>query len=124
MAGIFFSTHPLVAPAPAPPPPPPKSPSAALAASTTRKGRASFATPASCPCPRFRQPAGTTRVFIDDPSGNVGIGTTSPSQKLHVVGNICATGTIGACSDARFKKNVEPVGGALGLVQKLRPVRF
>ncbi|MGE0481866.1 MAG: tail fiber domain-containing protein [Phycisphaerae bacterium] len=56
--------------------------------------------------------------------GNVGIGTTAPSQRLHVSGNICATGTIGVCSDARFKTNVEGLSGALDSVSKLRGVRF
>jgi hypothetical protein len=57
-------------------------------------------------------------------SGNVGIGTSVPSQKLHVIGNICATGTIGACSDARFKTHVVPLDNALSLIDRLRPVRF
>lgn len=57
-------------------------------------------------------------------NGNVGIGTQSPSQRLHVVGNICATGTIGTCSDARFKEHVEPIAGALEKVEQLRGVAF
>lgn len=57
-------------------------------------------------------------------TGNVGVGTRSPSTKLHVVGNICATGTIGACSDARFKSRVTPITNALALVEGLNPVRF
>jgi len=35
----------------------------------------------------------STRLLIDN-SGNVGIGTTSPSEKLNVSGNILATGTV------------------------------
>jgi hypothetical protein len=67
--------------------------------------------------------AEASRVLIDT-SGNVGIGTTSPGQKLHVAGNICATGTIGACSDARFKKNVMGLTDALDRVAQLRGVSF
>lgn len=41
--------------------------------------------------------------------GNVGIGVTSPSQKLHVSGNILATGEVTAYSDIRLKKNIKPL---------------
>ena len=70
-----------------------------------------------------------TRVVVDS-GGNVGIGTTGPTQKLHVVGNIQASGSVFAscgtlsCSDARFKTRIEPMRDALSLVERLRPVRF
>lgn len=66
---------------------------------------------------------GNDRLILSD-TGNVGIGTMTPSQRLHVAGNICATGTIGVCSDARFKEHVEPVSGALEKVDRLRGVAF
>ena len=53
-----------------------------------------------------------------------GIGTTTPSEVLHVVGNICATGTIGACSDARFKRDVGTLESPLETIAKLRGVEF
>jgi len=56
--------------------------------------------------------------------GRVGINTPSPAEALHVVGNICATGTIGACSDERYKKNVETISNALALIEKIRGVNF
>jgi hypothetical protein len=59
-----------------------------------------------------------------DSSGNVGIGTTSPSQKLHVIGQILASDNITAYSDARLKKNVITIENALDKVKKLRGVSY
>jgi hypothetical protein len=59
-----------------------------------------------------------------DGSAKIGIGTDTPSEALQVVGNICATGTIGACSDSRFKTNVETISNALEMIAKLRGVNF
>ncbi|WP_425290911.1 tail fiber domain-containing protein [Spirosoma linguale] len=56
-------------------------------------------------------------------SGNVGIGTSAPSQKLHVVGNILASGTI-TPSDARFKENVATLNGSLAKLTQLRGVSY
>ena len=60
--------------------------------------------------------------------GNVGIGTASPSQKLHVSGNILATGAItaGSASDARLKTNIQPLSAeaAKRIVMALNPVTF
>jgi len=56
--------------------------------------------------------------------GNIGIGSTSPANALDVVGSICYTGAIGACSDARYKKNITPVTGALSNVLKLNGVHY
>ena len=57
-------------------------------------------------------------------NGNVGIGTLTPSQKLQVVGNICATGSIGSCSDIRYKTAVAPLTGVLPSVLALQPIRY
>jgi hypothetical protein len=62
-------------------------------------------------------------------NGNIGIGTTTPSEpldvagNLKVLGNICA-GSIGCPSDARLKHNISPIHGATETVQSLRGVRF
>jgi hypothetical protein len=53
----------------------------------------------------------TTRLMITNSSGYVGIGTTSPTERLHVIGNIKASGDVYATnfinpSDARLKKNI------------------
>ena len=63
------------------------------------------------------------RVFVGY-NGNVGIGTISPAQKLHVAGNICYTGTIGACSDIRYKTNITSLTNALSTVLSLHPFYY
>jgi hypothetical protein len=65
-----------------------------------------------------------TDQMILNPSGNFGIGTISPSQKLHVVGNIFATGDIVAFSDKRLKSNITLIDSALLRVHKLNGYIF
>ena len=72
---------------------------------------------------QIRAGGNLTKMHIDA-SGNVGIGTTSPSKKLHVVGDICATGTIGACSDIRYKKDFLPLQHALEKVNHLQALYY
>jgi hypothetical protein len=57
-------------------------------------------------------------------SGNVGIGTSAPSEILHVIGNILASGNVTAYSDIRVKDNVQQIAGALDRVQRIRGVTY
>ena len=59
-----------------------------------------------------------------DSSGNVGIGTSSPSEKLYVSGNIYATGNITAYSDERIKENIQEIPNALDAVDNIRGVSY
>jgi hypothetical protein len=56
--------------------------------------------------------------------GSVGIGSTSPSYPLHVVGDIYASGDMISFSDARFKENVVTMTNTLEKLQGLRGVTF
>jgi hypothetical protein len=56
--------------------------------------------------------------------GNVGIGTDSPSYKLHVIGDIAYTGNIYDVSDFRLKENVTPLTDAIEKVSALRGIYF
>jgi len=87
------------------------------------------------------QTGGTTKLYISDSSGYVGIGTTTPTAELDVNGNgrfrsigsgayssalnITSDGTLTtSTSDARLKKNVETIDNALSKVMQLRGVTF
>jgi hypothetical protein len=50
--------------------------------------------------------------------------TTNNSNALYVTGNITATGTITASSDARLKTNVNTIVNALEKVKNIRGVNF
>ncbi len=58
---------------------------------------------------------------------SVGIGTTTPTRRLHVVGDAGKTvggGTWDNLSDVRLKQNIQPIGGALDKMLLLRGVTF
>ena len=58
--------------------------------------------------------------FAISSAGNVGIGTIDVLQKLHVVGNIIATGDITAFySDERLKTKISTINNPLSIVTKL-----
>ena len=46
------------------------------------------------------------------------------SKELYVNGDIYATGTSTSASDLRYKRDVEPVRGALDVVRVLNPITF
>ena len=55
---------------------------------------------------------------------NVGIGTASPSYKLHVAGSIYATGGVTALSDARRKSILSSINLDVEKIASMRDVRF
>lgn len=65
---------------------------------------------------------GTAQLTIE-PGGDIGIGLTNPSYKLHVNGKIRTNG-INETSDGRLKKNVKSVENALDKVLALNGVTY
>ena len=66
---------------------------------------------------------GLARVYVLS-TGNVGIRTASPSEALHVTGNILATGDVTAFSDLRIKDNIEVITDSLNKVIRLKGVTY
>jgi len=65
--------------------------------------------------------------LTNNTSGNFGIGTTSPSTALHVVGDIFASGEVTCASDARLKSNIETINltdEKISKIQNIRGVTF
>lgn len=65
----------------------------------------------------FDAPAGGYGLVVN--TGNVGIGTTTPSAALHVVGDIKFTGVLTDISDERTKENVRPLEDAIRKITSL-----
>ncbi|RYZ93992.1 MAG: tail fiber domain-containing protein, partial [Proteobacteria bacterium] len=74
-------------------------------------------------------------VLLAPTTGNVGVGTTGPTEKLHVVGNLRVQGTTDctlgngsggtACSsDIRLKDHVQPIQDSSRKIASLRGVEF
>jgi hypothetical protein len=61
------------------------------------------------------------RMFV---RGDLGIGTESPSEKLHVIGKILASDDITAFSDKRLKSNITPISDGLSKVLRLNGYTF
>ena len=71
----------------------------------------------------FRSNGGQTTRMTLDLDGNLGIGTASPNEKLHVVGNIQYTGAL-IGSDKRLKKNIKGFKMGLKEVLQLDPKQY
>ncbi|MCW0484649.1 tail fiber domain-containing protein [Gaoshiqia sediminis] len=67
--------------------------------------------------------SGLANSVIQQVSSNIGIGIT-PTQKLHVSGNILASGEVTAYSDKRLKSDVKPLSTAIDKISKLNPVEY
>lgn len=55
---------------------------------------------------------------------NVGVGTTTPSYTLHVVGNVYASVDFITPSDERLKSNIVPISNGLSIVKSLEAYEF
>ena len=62
--------------------------------------------------------------LITGSNGNIGVGTTSPSTALHVVGEILVTGDIVAFSDRRLKTDIRPIENALEKISLIEGVTY
>lgn len=64
------------------------------------------------------------KLFIDNSTSRVGIGTLTPSEALDVSGNITASGDIVSTSDISLKENVQPILNPIEKVKELNGYTF
>jgi hypothetical protein len=55
---------------------------------------------------------------------DVGIGTATPTEALHVIGNILASEDVTAYSDESLKTDISTISGAINIVTQLRGVNY
>jgi hypothetical protein len=67
--------------------------------------------------------AGASNSIYSSNTGNVGIGTSTPSEKLEVAGNVKAVSFVYS-SDRNLKKNIETIQDPLAKIMQLRGVTF
>jgi len=73
----------------------------------------------------FLNPSTATYNIVFQPlGGNVGIATATPTEKLHVIGNIIASGNVSGYSDKSLKDNIQTIPNAIDKVIQLRGVEF
>jgi len=63
-------------------------------------------------------------IYGDFSSKKVGIGTTTPGYTLDVNGSVAGQGGFTSLSDKRFKKDIQPLKGALSKVMALQGITF
>ena len=73
--------------------------------------------------------ASTTSLVFNPSTGNLGIGTTTPTSKLTVSGNLLVTGIITAtdfnsASDVNLKENIQKIDNPIDKIIKIDGVRF
>ncbi|MBM4055900.1 MAG: tail fiber domain-containing protein [Planctomycetes bacterium] len=73
----------------------------------------------------IEQKAPTGTLFINS-TGNVGIGTTNPTESLEVIGNINASGSVTEGSSRALKKDITDISlaEATETLKALNPVKF
>ena len=67
--------------------------------------------------------SGSERMRITS-GGNVGIGTESPSYKLHVNGSVAGVGAYNNLSDVNWKKNIQDITYGVDKILQLKPITF
>ena len=72
---------------------------------------------------RVRTGANSTALTVMG-NARVGVGTASPSQALHVIGQILASDNITAYSDINLKDNIETIPDAINKVSKINGVTY